>query len=172
MSLTKKSGRKNNLPEFNVNITALMDILTVLLFFLVKSFTVSSSTLTPPDDVKLPEAIVQENAKEAITVSVSVNEVRFNNEVIIRLKNGRYPQAILGSDKRTLLPLFKLLDAEDKKRKEIYKQLANDEFFPSGKILIQADQKLPFRILKFVLHTAAITGYKDYQFLVVSKNQS
>lgn len=165
-----KQKKKSNLPEFNINITALMDILTVLLFFLVKSFTVSSSTLTPPDDIKLPTAKVQENAKEAITVSVSVNEVRFNNDIIIKLNRGRFPRTVIGEDNRTLKPLFALLDKEDKKRREIYKEQINTEFFPPGKILIQADHKLPFRLLKFILHTAAVAGYKDYQFLVVGKD--
>lgn len=171
MALIKnKINKKLNLPEININIVALMDILTVLLFFLVKSFTVTSSTLTTADDIRLPTTIIDDKAKETITISLSKNELRFNNEILIKLKNGKFPASVIGSDSRTLLPLKKLLVKEDKKRRAVFAGMENSQFLPPGKILIQSDKDLPFKLLKYLLHTSATSGYKDFQFLVENKD--
>lgn len=168
MSL-KKSKRKKHILDPNVNITALMDVLTVLLFFLIKSFSVSSAALRPPDGIRLPASLVQAPAKEAVTLSITKNEILANNKVVLKLNQGKFRTLDIGKDDRTLIPLQNYLDTQMKKRNAIYAGAGDLSFLPPAELLIQADRKLPFGVLKYLLHTAAVTGYSDYQFIVVNK---
>lgn len=154
------------LEDGNISITSLMDVLTVLLFFLIKSFSVSTQALSPPQDVQLPLASQEENAEEAITVSLSPNEVRVNSQVLTKLKGGRFPASEIGEDGRTLQPLKRYLDLQMQKRNAVYKGEGDISFLPPGKVLIQAHKDLPYGLVKVLLHTSAITGYSDYQFVV------
>lgn len=153
----------------DVNITSLLDVLTVLLFFLIKSSTVSSLQLSPPEGVVLPNAIVAEEAKEAIKIAVSHTALMVNSEVMMKIDNkGRFPAGELAEDQRTIKPLQEFLRAEYQKKKDFYKGVAKegDPNIPAPTLLIQADHKLPFGTIKYILHTAAISGFGDYQFVV------
>ena len=152
----------------NVNITALMDVLTVLLFFLIKSFTVSSSSLTPPDAIALPESHEALPSQEAVVVSISKFDLRADNEILLKIQRGRFLASDVGDDRRMLLPLEKYLRKQHQKKMAVYEGVGDVNALPPGKLLIQADKNLPFGLLKYVFYTASSTGYADYQFVIVS----
>ncbi len=165
-SLIKSTRGHRHHPEMSMNITALMDILTVLLFFLIKSYNVSASSLTPPKDITLPKSRTEDKAEQSIVLAITKTAVLLNNDPIAQLQQGNFARRDIAGDNRTVLPIKKILDQEQKKRLAIYKDEGNLSFLPPGKILIQADYKLPFNVLKYLLHTAAISGYSDYQFVI------
>ena len=150
--------------EDNVNITALMDVLTVLLFFLIKSFSVSASTLTPPKGVTLPRSDAQSEVNEAVKVSLSAFELRADQKVLVKLRNGVLPRSSIGKDGRTIAALDRYLKTQKKKKQKV----TQGQALP-GKIIIQADQKLKFKTLKYLFHTVSQSGYSDYQFAIQKK---
>ena len=170
MSLIRRRSKKANLTDVNVNITALLDVMTVLLFFLIKSFTVSASALNVPKDMRLPSSITQVEAEEAVVLSLSNQFLRVNNQTIAILKSGRFSKRDLDSDGRTILPLKAFLDQQQAKRMSIYKGQGNLSFIPPGKLLIQSDKKLRFFSMKHLLHTASTSGYGDFQFVVLNRD--
>ncbi len=171
MALKARKRNKLTLDHANLNITALMDILTVLLFFLVKSFTSSSLSTQPPDDVHLPTAKIKGEAEESVVVSLSGRELRANGILVAQLSQGQFANRDIASDQRTIVPLQIYLREEAKKRMGVFGK-ETGTFFSQGKLLIQADQNLPFGILKHLFHTATVSGYADYQFVVISTHPS
>jgi biopolymer transport protein ExbD len=161
----RRSSRKRELPEASLNVTSLMDVLSVLLFFLLKSFSVTSSALDMPPGITLPSSPAQEELEETMSLALSAKELRVNNKVLLTLKGGKFQPEAINAEDRTLVKLKQLLDKELKKRNAIYEG-ADPSIIPPGKVIIMADQKLPFGTLKFLLHTAAISGYSDYQFVI------
>jgi biopolymer transport protein ExbD len=170
MGLLRKQRKHREILEFSLNITSLMDVLTVLLFFLIKSFSVSSAVLNTPADLHLPENQAKAQIEETVSVSLSPNELRANDKVILRLANGTFRPEDIGPD-RTILKLKAFLDEQMQKRNAILglkfdRTLASEGGFPPGRIIVQSDRNLVFGTVKYVLHTAAKSNYNDYQFIV------
>ena len=151
MALIRKRSKKMDLSEANVNITALMDVLVVLLFFLIKSFSVSASQLNPPKDLRLPASMVETPVEEALLISLSHGELRGKGELLTGLVRGSFQTMDIGDDGRTILPLKQFLDQEIKKRNELYGENIDVSKLPPAKILIQADRRLRFQTMKYLL---------------------
>ena len=54
-----KKRKKREALEYTLNVTSLMDVLTVLLFFLIKSYSVSAAALQVPQGMRLPASTVK-----------------------------------------------------------------------------------------------------------------
>lgn len=161
----KRKSKKGNLKLQEINITPLMDVLTVLLFFLIKIFTVNSMNLNVPDDVKLPESLSKDTPEESVTIVVSGTDIRTEEEVLLKYSKNTFNRSDIGEDGRTLTKVANYLKREMKKRNQIYEGNAAPENLPKGKIMIYSDKEVSFKVLKYLLHTATTTGYSDYQFL-------
>lgn len=164
--MLRKSHRHREPLEFSLNITSLMDVLTVLLFFLLKSFSVSATSHTAVQGIRLPASDVKGKFEETITVSLSSTEIRADGNVMVKLEGGRFRPIDLGADQRTLLPLYQYLQEQFNKKNQVFAESVSIAELPPGKILIQADKDLGFSHLKYLLHTAAVAGYSDYEFVV------
>lgn len=166
----RKRNKKVNLPELNVNITALLDVLTVLLFFLVKSFTTSSISIVPPENLRLPASIVKEDVEESMNVILAQDKLIVGDQSLLNLKNGNFDPKDIGGDERTILKLKEFLDKEYEKKTRIFRNAGDLELLPPGKITIISDKRLKFSAVKKLLFTAAQSGYTDYQFVVEKTN--
>lgn len=159
----KKKRPKRHLLEMGLNITSLIDVLTVLIFFLVKSMTVNSVVITPPVDLVIPKTTSDTPLEDSVSVALSKQELRMNNELVLKLADGQFDKSVFENDRRTIKALRVLLD----KASQDKRQPASD-LLPT-KIIIQADKDLPFHTVQYLLHTAALSGFTDYQFVVAPK---
>jgi len=162
----KKSTTKMRLPEMGLNITSLIDVLTVLIFFLIRTMTVTSSAASPPEGLRLPASISEIQGEESTVVAISQKALRVNHDLVSKLSNGHFVGADLDSDGRTLKKLKELLQREHSKKERLFVSKNGGEFMPPSKILIQADKQMRFETLKHVLHTISVAGYTDYQFVI------
>lgn len=167
----RKRIRRSGEAEANINITSLMDVLTVLLFFLLKTMSQTASEINTPKDIRLPAGKSEDVASSAVTVNVSEKELRVNDKLITKLSNKNFYFADFDLDKRTITPLRKVLETEIEKRNSIYQGVGDISFLPEAKVLIQADKSLNFSVIKHVLHTVAIAGYTSYQFVVTKDDK-
>lgn len=170
--LKKKKRRKSLVFTSSINITPLMDVLTVLLFFLIKSMSVTSLDVKETEDLRLPASYIEVSAEEAVVVALSKKELLIGQEKLIPLVDNKFPKKEIGDDLRTLKSLNKVLKKKYENRMALYKDVEGADLskVPAPKLLIQADKDLPFGLVKYVLHTVAGAGYTDYQFIIVPKN--
>jgi biopolymer transport protein ExbD len=168
MGRLKIRHKKKHALELSLNITSLMDVLTVLLFFLLKSFSVTSNTLETPNGIRLPASVAKASLEEAINLSYGKDGVRVDSTMVVPAQEGVWAVTAVDSDGRTLTALKKVLEEQYAKRNlELSKSVPTDEI-PPGRILIQADREIPFSQVKHVLHTAALAGYSDFRFVVTN----
>lgn len=164
-----KRNRRINLAPAEINITSLLDVLTVLLFFLIKSFAVSPAAIVPPEDLRLPASVIKDQMEESVTVVLTHNKLMMNEQVVMNVKDGQFNGADLGEDQRTIVKLHQMLVKEFEKKKALFEKAGGGtHMMPPGKILIQSDKRLKFKTVKLLLHTVASAGYTDYQFVVDS----
>jgi hypothetical protein len=132
----------------------------------VKSFTTSSISIVPPENLRLPASIEKEDVEESMNVILAQNKLIVGDKTLVGLEKGNFMSNDIGDDQRTILKLKEFLDKEYEKKTRIFKNAGDLELLPPGKITIISDKRLKFSAVKKLLFTAAQSGYTDYQFVV------
>lgn len=160
MALFRKSGlfRKKNRTlhgEMELQITSMADIFTILLVFLLKSTQTGATAITPSAGLELAQAARTSESVEALKIEVSQHGVSVEGRPVTDL------QALNVSE------LEKSLGVEHRRQEAIAR--ANPAVKTDGKVIIVADQRIPYGTLKKVLGAAARSGFTDFRLAVVQK---
>jgi len=145
---------------FTLQLTAMVDMFTIMIVFLLKSYDTSSLEVKNVDGLILPASITASTPKESMLLLVSKKGIFVNDTKVAAIENGKVaPKDISTSDEDYIEGLFKELDKEAKKVEELSKKNPNIKF--DGKILMQADKELDYGVLRKILYTATMAGYGD-----------
>ena len=147
-----------------LNITAMADVFTVLLVFLLKSFSTGAVNLTPSAGLKLPEAQAAEAKYEALKVEVTKDAILVEESPVVQLKDFRFRSGDIRGN-LTSKSLSNALKKERKRQLVIAKH--NKDVKVDAKVMIVADQRAPYQTIKSVLASAAVNGYTDFKMAVV-----
>ncbi|HUU03930.1 MAG TPA: biopolymer transporter ExbD [Myxococcota bacterium] len=149
----------------DLNLTSMMDMFTIILVFLIFSFSSQDQNLKLDPDLSLPESTAAIEFKWAINVNLTPTELRVEGNTIARVKNGKFAGVKVDKDKKRVMPLFNLL----KKYKDIE---SREKVNPTGDetvISFQADKNQQFEVVDLVMKTAAQAGYPNFRFVVLKK---
>ncbi len=144
-----------------LNITSLMDVMTIILIFLLFSFSSQDQNLRLAKDMDLPRSTSEKPFKWAINITLTQNELRVEDLSVCRYKNGRFIDVQNDPDKIVLL--YKQLI--DLKSLEKYREVDRDAAEPV--VIFQADKKHKFDTIYKVMKTAAMAGYPNFRFAVL-----
>jgi biopolymer transport protein ExbD len=148
-----------------LNITAMMDMMTILLVFLLKSFASSSAAITASEDVRPPVSTTRATPKDTVAVTITPKNILVGEREVLRLQNGQIP-----TDKvqgRLVLPLDAQLKKEVEKLKYIAERNPSAPF--SRELSVIADKKVSYDMLLTVLYTAGQNELENYRFVVLQK---
>ena len=150
-----------------LNITAMMDMMTILLVFLLKSFSVSAWMITPSDqDLTLPKSVVAARPADYLVVTVTKQAVLVEGQYIVGISAGR------GHDfEKEVASSFEV--KELKKALESIGKINEYEAKQAGKpferrMLLVADKDTPYYVVVAVVYTAVQAKYIKYQMVVIS----
>lgn len=164
----ERAKRENKASTFTLQLTSMVDLFTILLVFLLKSYNTSAVDLIPSDKLTLPTSNASKEPVEALKLTVNTDGIFVADEEVVLFKNGRLPASTLDKkDRKFIRPLYKALNAEAEKSKEIAKSNETVEF--DGKLVFQADRALSYGIMKKIMYTSSIAGYGDVKFAVLQK---
>lgn len=159
--------RKNKEGTFALQITSMIDMFTIILVFLLKSYASSAVDVTPSADLHLPASTATESPNEALKLVVSKFGIFVDDKKVVTFVNNDIPREVVDArDTKFIKPLFEALNQQALKSKNIAKQNESVNF--EGKVILQADQSLSYQLLRKVMYTATIAGYSDFKFAVVS----
>ena len=142
-----------------LNLVALMDIFTILVFFLLVN---SSDVETLPNakDIQLPQSIAEEKAKESVVILISEEDILVQGSPVakvadvMKLKGNDIPQlrqALLSQNDRVM-------------RRESQDDIADRE------VTIMGDKDIPYRLLKKVMATCTMADYGRISLAVLQKS--
>jgi biopolymer transport protein TolR len=153
--LEKRAERKaRNHNGLDMNLVALIDIFTILLFFLLSSAT-ELETLTIPRAVSLPESAADATPKPTVVVLVNAQEIVVDGKTVARTPD------VMAAEADLIVPLQAELAA-------VRTKLAGAE----GKVTILGDKDIPYRLLRKVMSTCAQAQYTDVAFGVRTRLES
>jgi biopolymer transport protein ExbD len=152
--------------EMTIQITSMADIFTIILVFLLKSYSTSSIQISPSPGLQLPLAQAGEAQVEALKIEISENTVQVENQPISTLKRFRFPAQDLQANGSSISLGASL--ALQKKRQLLIAQ-SNSDVKADAKVLVLADQRTPYQTIKSVLASAATYGFTDVKLVVAKK---
>ncbi|MEZ4224030.1 MAG: biopolymer transporter ExbD [Polyangiaceae bacterium] len=172
----RKAVRRNAIePDINfLNITAMLDIMTIILVFLLKSLGESSASVPQSDDLRLPRSVVRtQPSDEGVVVTVSKTQILVADDRVVTLPN-RESMAQTGVGARNkrsgpndlyIVPLGNALQAARKTDKLIRQAKGLDP--GSSEAIIIADETTPYRLLIEVLFTLGQNEFGKYHLMVM-----
>jgi biopolymer transport protein ExbD len=165
----KKEIREHEEEVEELNITAMLDMMTIILVFLLKSYSASSSAVALSDDLMLPMSSSQTTVEEAIKVTVTQKNITVEDRVVCNLINGVVdPSAKKDGDAGYFItPLYNKLREEVAKLETIAKYNPNMRF--GGKIIIIGDKKISYRLLTEILYTAGQAKLGQFRLMVLKQ---
>ena len=163
----KKSREQEDVGP--LSITSLMDILTILLVFLLKSYSDNPVNITMSDDLQLPPSSARLKPEEAVPVAVTTRQILVNDAPVAEVVDGKVDVSAKrdGEQGFFIEPLFEALNKEADKQKRIAKHNTAQEF--KGLALVIAHQDTNYRLLNEVLYTAGQAQFSQFKFAVIKK---
>ncbi len=171
MSPRRRIARRDLSPS-PVNITSMMDMMTIILVFLLNSFSTDPVPVAASDRLILPVARADAPPDLAVQVVLSRDDVRVDGEPVLQLVE--VPDAVTGlpsiaaadpGEVAAGLPAFRARLAA--KASRLAAATGGSPSDPvHGKLLVTSDASVPYGILKPVLYAAGEEGFGDFQFLV------
>ncbi len=162
-----KSGRAKRMAKHHkrnrgagaLNLVSLMDIFTILVFFLLVN---SSDVETLPNtkDLQLPESIAEEKAKETVVIMIGEEDIIVQGTPVAKVAD---VMNIKGND----IPALReaLVSQNDRVlRREAQEDIEGRE------VTIMGDKEIPYRLLKKVMATCTASDYGQISLAVLQKS--
>jgi biopolymer transport protein ExbD len=163
----KKKRRQHEHVHEELNITAMMDMMTIILVFLLKSLSSSANNVPQSDDLRIPRSSSLEDPSSALQVIISKVSVTVNGRAVgVSLRNGLVDPA----QKRGGGSGFVINPLNNEMREQHDHALAiaaatRQPF--KGELAVIADQDIPLRTIYEVLYTCGTNGFSNFQLLVL-----
>jgi biopolymer transport protein TolR len=150
----RRMGRANKrgvIKGLGINLIPMMDVLTVLVFFLLfHSFNGSM----PEAQILLPESSVETKPRETIAIVVSPETVMVRDE------------AVMSTDK-LLDNSIGIVEEIQVRLEELARDIKGDK-----EITLLADKTIPFKALKKIMSTCTASGYGKISLAVIEKGEN
>lgn len=149
-----------------LNLTAMMDVMTILLVYLIKVYASSPENITLNDDLRPPASTAPDAVVPAIKVLVSQSAIVVDEKVVLRLEKG----AVVVEGDATAgkyQPLARALEKRVSEVREVAARTGGKEF--DGILMVVADEDAPYGLIADVLIQAGKAQFTSYRLTVKHK---
>ena len=153
---------KRNKAEGEINLVSMIDMLTVLVFFLLVYSSQNVEILPSAKDVQLPQSMAEQEARDAVVVIISETEILMNGQSLGRISDILATQELIIPALKSALEnqVGRVLDASTQTEEE---RIAGRE------VTIMADKEIPYQLLKRVMATSTAADYGQLSLAVLQK---
>ncbi len=137
----------------SLNMVSLMDIFTILVFFLLVTSS-ESEALPPVKAIHLPTSTTDKQPKKSLVVMVSEKDIKINGRFIISTNKAT-------NNNKTIIPELALVLIKYAKKQPKKKKRYN--------LTIMGDKEIPYKLLKKIMITCAGTKFANISLAVVRK---
>ncbi len=151
-----------------LNITAMMDMMTIILVFLIKSYSASSVTATASEDIRPPVSTTRLTPKDTVAITITPKFILVNEKKKVELVTMQPKEAEMQG--KLIIPLNDALAKEVEKLKYIAERNPAAPF--THEVSIIGDKRIPYELLSSVLYTAGQNELENFRFVVISKENN
>jgi biopolymer transport protein TolR len=159
--LQKRAERRSrNKTTLDMNLVSLIDIFTLLIFFLLSN-TAAVEVLPSSKAVKLPESTAEKAPKETVVLVVNDKEILVQGRKVASVAD------VMASDGDLIAPLKAELDMQAK-----VQTIRRENEAQSKAITIMGDKDISYRLLRKVMVTCARANFSEVSFAVSPKHDA
>lgn len=153
--------RPKQKPNTDLRLTSLLDMFTILLVFLLKSFSADGQLVTNTNDLRLPESTSSKSPRSAPIIAVTKEWVMLDDKPLVKVD-----EIQSGSDL-----LIKPLQASLQQSRESSEQLGqiDTRIGFNGTVDIMGDRDASFAVIKRVMYTCGQVGFNNMLLAVYQK---
>ena len=170
--LRKEIKRRAVESEINfLNITAMMDMMTIILVFMLKSMAASTAAIPQSNDLTVPASVLTtEASQEGLVVLVSRSNIVVDDNAVCPLPSdashgveAKYKKS--GPNDLEIVPLENA--AHSWRERDRNMRIATGKDPTSSEAIIIADKGTPYRLLCEVLFTLGATEFSKFHLMVM-----
>ena len=170
--LRKEIKRRAGEPEINfLNITAMLDMMTIILVFLLKSMSSSSASLPQSADLTMPKSVLTtEASQEGVAVLISRSQIVVDDNTVCAVPTdathgveAKYKRS--GPTDLYIVPLANALQGWRERDRQV--RLATGKDPSASEAIVIADSNTPYRLLVEVLFTLGQSEFAKFHLMVL-----
>jgi biopolymer transport protein ExbD len=168
MAIQRGRNRYATPKSTGLIITSLIDFFSIVVIYLMKSYSAEGSILTNADNLVLPNSIAITKSKEIyLQVSATTEMILVDNQPVVPTDDvRRIPQS--NPDPIVVKLEEKLVAAMNLEKKMVQSGALNKI---QGNVIIQIDKNIEFDVLFKLMNTCGKVGYNNMNFAVMEKEQ-
>lgn len=148
---------RRNRQRASLSLVSLMDIFTILVFFLLVS-SAEVEVLPNPRDLQLPESVAEERARESVVILVTEEQILVQGAPVAAVAS------VMNGEGVVIPELRDALEAQSGRA------LVKAEPATDREVTIMGDRELPYRLLKRVMASATAADYGRISLAVNQKS--
>lgn len=176
--IRRRRGRAfDTVATRELNLVAMMDMMTIILVFLLKSYSGSALSVDPGSTMQFAASTHQVAPEDALKLTVTKiggenpGEISVGDQRILSLDAGTIKKlSAMARNKKFLIPELAAVLKQQAVRAREEANLIGDKTF-EGQILVVADKETPYWLVTQVLFTSADSGYDKYNLVAIKKHQ-
>jgi len=157
----RKSRGARDFKGFRPQLTSLVDVMTILLIYLLRSFSSEGEIITNSKDLMLPESSADKRPELTVVLTVNNNYILAENVKVANVDD------VLANDDLIIPGLHQWLDERRRTTEKIEEHSEKVKF--KGDITIRGDKRIRFRLLKKIMYTCGQQGFNNFSLAVLSK---
>jgi len=162
MKMSRRAKRMSrhfarNKKQPSLNLVSLMDIFTILVFFLMVNQS-DVKVLQNNESIKMPESYAEKLPEEALVIFVNNENILVQGRAVAAVKDASGPDAIIPE-------LQKELEYQASKQRV----LSSEEQAEGRPVTIVGDKKIPYALLKKIMATCSEANYTNISLAVNRK---
>jgi biopolymer transport protein ExbD len=151
---------RNRVTITKMNLTSLMDVFTILVFFLLVN-SATTEVLETPKQITLPASVVEERPRETVVIFISSSEVTVQGVSVVLVED------ILAMAGQDIAPIGKRLAEVSSNIIGLKTKIVAE----SQEVTILADKSVPFSVIKKVMSTCTSQGFGRISLAVLKKSR-
>ncbi|HSO32297.1 MAG TPA: biopolymer transporter ExbD [Labilithrix sp.] len=174
--LRKEIRRKSGEHEINfLNITAMLDMMTIILVFLLKSMSASSASIPQSADLTIPKSVLTtEASQEGVAVLISKSQIVVDDNTVCTVPTdashgveAKYKRS--GPTDLYIVPLANALQGWRERDRQV--RLATGKDPSASEAIVIADSNTPYRLLVEVLFTLGQSEFAKFHLMVLQSSK-
>jgi biopolymer transport protein ExbD len=165
LKFAQGGGRSSKSGYAELNLTSMVDMLTILVVFLLQTFSASGELLSVQKNIVLPDAQNFAQLEVAPIIAVSKDAVTLNGMPMADATE-------LNTDNTADWKITKLYDdlVTLKNNFQLLHPAGSADPF-KGMVIVQADKNVDFKVIKKVMYSCSMAGYTNVNFAIQQKGK-
>jgi len=154
--IARMSRNKRAIPK--LNLTSLMDVFTILVFFLLVN-SATTEVLQQPKQITLPDSVEEAKPRETVVIFIGTEEVLVQGERVARVRD------IEAFEGERIEPVsVRLAELAD-----TVIGISTRTVAESREVTVLADKSVPFNVIRKIMATCTGEGYTKVSLAVMQK---